>query len=359
MEKLLDLYSDYLLCSTSQTTSTGLSVLSEGNLSHDQVTRFLSNNIFESKSLWKEVKPLLREYEKSDGYLIFDDTIIEKQYMDENDLICWHWDHSKSRHIKGINLLSAYYVSSLSEDEDFHLPLSYELITKPIHYKDTKTGKDKCKSEISKNELMQKMLSQQIKNQVLFKYVLADSWFCSNDNMRFIAKRKKYFIFEVKNNRLITLSELSRNQGQWQNISQVELPENTPVKVWLKDLEFPVVLIKQVFINKDLSTGVRFLVSNDYTLSYGQFTTIYKKRWAVEEYHKSIKQNASIASSPARMVRTQANHIFAAMVACVKLEKIRVAKRMNHFAIKANLYIKAVKSALTELRDIKLKYNIA
>jgi hypothetical protein len=29
------------------------------------------------------------------------------------------------------------------------------------------------------------------------------------------------------------------------------MPENVPVKVWLKDLDFPVILVKQVFIKKD------------------------------------------------------------------------------------------------------------
>ncbi|MDR1492190.1 MAG: hypothetical protein LBT05_05680 [Planctomycetaceae bacterium] len=28
--------------------------------------------------------------------------------------------------------------------------------------------------------------------------------------------------------------------------------------------------------------------------------TLYKKRWSVEEYRKSLKQNASLAKSPAR-----------------------------------------------------------
>ena len=41
-KKLLELYSDYLLCSFGATTATGLSALLEGRLSHDRVTRFLS-----------------------------------------------------------------------------------------------------------------------------------------------------------------------------------------------------------------------------------------------------------------------------------------------------------------------------
>jgi hypothetical protein len=90
--------------------------------------------------------------------------------------------------------------------------------------------------------------------------------------MRFIGKKDKYFIFDIKKNRLVVTDESSRNKGQWQNISDLNIAENTPVKVRLKDLEFPVLLVKQVFKNKNGSIGRRFLDSNDYTLSDDRFT---------------------------------------------------------------------------------------
>ena len=93
---LLDLYTDYLICSTEQTTATQLSRMLDGHVSHDQVTRFLSSQSFTDKDLWKLVKPTLRTIEsEEDGVLIFDDTIIEKQWTDENETICYHFDHSK------------------------------------------------------------------------------------------------------------------------------------------------------------------------------------------------------------------------------------------------------------------------
>jgi hypothetical protein len=53
------------------------------------------------------LKPLVRELEdEGSGVLIIDDTIEEKPYTDESELICWHYDHSKGRNVKGINLLS-------------------------------------------------------------------------------------------------------------------------------------------------------------------------------------------------------------------------------------------------------------
>src|SRR5687768_1813837 len=96
-KELLDLYSDYLLSSFGATTATGLSKLLDGAVSHDQVTRFLSEKVKTSSDLWRVVKPLVREIESEEGVLIFDDSIEEKPYTDENDIICWHYDHTRSQ----------------------------------------------------------------------------------------------------------------------------------------------------------------------------------------------------------------------------------------------------------------------
>ena len=131
------------------------------------------------------------------------------------------------------------------------------------------------------------------------------------------------------------------------------------MKVWLKDLEIPLLLTKQVFKNKNQSTGVRFLVSNDFSLSDGDFTTLYKKRWSVEEYHKSLKQNAAIAMSPTRTVKTQSNHLFASILAYVKLEKLKFIQQLNHFAIKSKIYLAATKAAFKELFALRAISDIA
>jgi len=96
-KSLLDLYTDYLISSFGPTTATGLSQLLDGEVSHDQVTRFLSSPAKTSADLWRVVKPLVRQVESDDGVLIIDDSIEEKPYTDENELICWHWDYSNCR----------------------------------------------------------------------------------------------------------------------------------------------------------------------------------------------------------------------------------------------------------------------
>jgi len=354
MQDRLDLYTDYLLSSFGQTSATGLSRLVDGSITHDSISRLLSGNEFNSKTLWQNVKRTVRKYQTDDACLIFDDVIVEKPYTDENEMICWHYDHSKGKSVKGVNMLNAFYhTQDLEMSEPLRLPVGFELILKTIVFCEIKTKKVKRKSPVTKNELLRSMIAQAIHNQLKFKYVLADSWFGSAENMRFIQKKKKFFIFDMKTNRMAALSQKDRNAGHWTRIDELDIPDNTPVKVWLKDLEFPILLNKQVFTNKNQSTGVRFLVSNDFSLSDDDFTTLYKKRWSVEEYHKSLKQNAAIAKSPTRTLKTQSNHIFASIMAYVKLENLKFSSKLNHFAMKSKIYLAANKAAFKELAALK------
>jgi hypothetical protein len=95
---LLELYSDYLLSAFGHTTATGLSAMTNGAVSHDKITRFLSEKELDSRTLWRLVKPLVRDLEREEGVLIIDNTIEEKPYTDESELVCWHYEsHSKGR----------------------------------------------------------------------------------------------------------------------------------------------------------------------------------------------------------------------------------------------------------------------
>ena len=289
-------------------------------------------------------KKLVRTFEDDEACLIIDDTVVEKQSMDENEIISWHYDNKEGRTVKGINLLSAFY-SSEKFGQIMRVPIGYRIIEKTEEYKDEKSGEMKRRSPKTKNEMMQEMVWRHIQNQVKFRYFLADSWFSSAENMRFVDKRRKVFIFELKNNRLVTDSEEKRNKGLFERLDEGKVPEGRPVKVWIKDLRFPVLLFRQVFRNKEGTTGERFLVSNDLTLRDDQFRTLYKKRWGVEEYHKSLKQNASIGKSPAHTERTQSNHIFSAIYAYAKLEKLKLLTKANHFSLTTKIYMASMKAA--------------
>ena len=100
--KLLDVYTDYLVTSFSLATATGLSAAINNQYSHDQITRFLANQEYSQPQYWQAIKSLVRQIEQDDGIIVVDDTIEEKPCTDENDIVCWHDDHTKGQNVKGI-----------------------------------------------------------------------------------------------------------------------------------------------------------------------------------------------------------------------------------------------------------------
>jgi DDE superfamily endonuclease len=348
-KQLLETYTDYLMSSFSYTTATGLSMMVEGEISHDKITRFLSSEDFTSTDLWKMVKTTVREIESGEGVLIIDDTIEEKPSTDENEIVSWHYDHSRGSSVKGINIISTLYYN-----KGIRVPVAFELVRKTKAIFDKKTGKEKRVSEKTKNEQYRQMLKTCIKNNIKFKYVLNDVWYASSENMMFVKEaHEKDFIMPIKTNRKIALSKRDKLNGKYVTVSELELKEGVTYKIYLEGVEFPLLLIKQIFKNDDSSQGVLYLVSSDLTLTYDNIVTIYQRRWKVEEYHKSLKQHVCLCKSPTKRVRTQSNHIFAAIYAFVKLEYLSIKAKVNQTSLRSKIYISANRAAFDELENLK------
>ena len=214
--ELLDIYSDYLLSAFGRTTSTGLSELLDGQLSHDQIQRFLNGREFTSADLWGMVKGAVRQMESSGGSLIIDDSIAEKPYMGENSLVCWHYDHSSGSTVKGINFISAVYCSQRQT-----LPVGFRLVEKDEWY-EAEDGERKRRSRVSKNSHYQALLKQAVVNRIPFQYVLNDVWYASAENMRFVVETlHKDFVMPLKANRKVALSAEDKKRGRYVRVSRV------------------------------------------------------------------------------------------------------------------------------------------
>jgi hypothetical protein len=353
MENFADLYCDYLICSTTYTTATGMSCLL--NIKHDKVTQELSKTDYDSKFLWQRVKPYVEELTQSKDIitLSFDDSIEEKRYTDESELNCWHFDHSLGRSVKGVNFLTA-----LLEVGGMRLPVGVEFIKKDLWVTDPKTGKSKRKSSSTKNELFRKML-RECNKKMHFDYVLADSWYSSVENMICCKEeQKRNFIMALKSNRIVALSEKDKENKRYISIETLQ-PGQQTVEIWLEELDFPLLLTKQVFKNENDTVGELYLACSDLNLLYEQITTIYKKRWGVEEYHKSIKSNTGFAKSPTKTIKTQTNHYVLSILAYVKLEWLKQRTQKNHFAMKAQIYLAAQKAAHAELAVLSKPRRVA
>lgn len=346
---MLDIYTDFLLSSFGQASSTKFSQMTEGKIGHDKITRFLNTENFTPKDLWNYSRSFVHEIESSDGVLIVDDSIEEKPYSDENELISWHYDHSKQTNVKGINFVSVLYYSN-----EVSIPVSYELVKKTEIIIDEKTGNTKRKSNRTKNEIFLDLIKACVRNHITFSYILSDVWYASVENMKYIKEKlKKDFIMPLKSNRYIALSFAEKKKGHWVKLDSIDLKEDEEKIVFLEGVEFPIRLTKQIFKNENGNSGVLYLVSSDSKISNEKMNMIYHKRWKIEEFHKSLKQNAALSMSPTKIPKTQANHFFNSLCAFIKLEKIKSKNNLNHFAIKTLIYMKALRISLSELRALK------
>ncbi len=274
----LDLYTDYLISSTGQTSATGLSRLFDGQLSHDQVTRWLSSVYLDSRQVWGHAKPLIRQTERAleaDDFavLIVDDSILEKAHTDPNALLCTHYDHSLGRYVKGLNFVSLLYVAGA-----LSVPIAVELVEKTQAVTDPKTQKVSQKSPLTKNEMLRAML-RVAQQQVAYRYLLADSWYASAENMCLVRALGHYFVFALESSRTVALSEADRAQGRFQAVQTLVFPDTQPLRVYLRSVQEAVLVTRQVFANQDGSQGILYLVSSDTDLDQAQLTTIYQRRW--------------------------------------------------------------------------------
>jgi hypothetical protein len=241
-----------------------------------------------------------------------------------------------------------------------HRKVAFDLVTKTEAYVDPKTGKTKRRSQLTKNARYRQMLQICGHNQIQFRYVLNDSWYASAENMNFIKlNMKKDFVMPLKANRKLAMRETNKQAARYIAVSTLSLPEGETLEVWLEDVDFLLRLAKQVFTNEDGTRGTLYLVTADLTLTYEQMTALYQKRFGVEGYHKSLKQNAWLEKSPTRTETTQQNHLVASLCAYIKLEGLKLKQGDNQFALKSKIYLSALKSAYAELVKLKPQPLIA
>ncbi|GIV63370.1 MAG: hypothetical protein KatS3mg045_0709 [Bellilinea sp.] len=112
----------------------------------------------------------------------------------------------------------------------------------------------------------------------------------------------------LKGNRKVALSVDAKQQVRYRRVDTLELEAMQSVTVYLEGVAFSLLFIQQVFTTEDGSTGIQYLVTSDTTLDGNGIAASYQKRWNVEPYYKSLKQNASLEKSPTQTVTTQTNH---------------------------------------------------
>ena len=187
--------------------------------------------------------------------------------------MCWHWDHSINKALKGVNQLSLIYYS-----KDITIPVGLEFIKKTEMRFDKKSNKNKRYSKKDKNEYFREMLLVARNNQIKYKYTMTDSWYFNAENINFIKlELKKDVIMAYKGTTHLFLSKEDRVKGI--NLDVESLKDKECVLVYIKGVEFPLKFSKHILKDQDNKVIALYLVTTDLTLDSEKILQLYKKRW--------------------------------------------------------------------------------
>ena len=141
---------------------------------------------------------------------------------------------------------------------------------RPRQYIDPKTQKEKRRSPVSKNDVgVEELLKQAVRNRIPFSLCALRCVGRLGGNMVFIKQQlHRDFICPLKTTRKVALSKADKQQGRYVRVDTLELEAQATREIYLEGVDFPLVLVKQVFTNEDGSVGLRSLVSSDTPLSF-------------------------------------------------------------------------------------------
>jgi len=351
LKEKIEIYTNFQIASFGKVEMTKLAkVLNKKGFSHDIFTKLLRTDINIEQELKLKVKPLLAK--SRDGILVIDDFLIKKPHTKESELNSYYYDNSEKRVVKGMNIINFLYVDKNSDN--MQIPVAFKPMEKDeieeINFKEVR------KSSLTKNEVTRDIVGKLIIDQKLkVSHIVGDSWFASNDNMEYFGDiLGQNFLFAIKSNRNVAFKKDDKINGKFLKIKDLNIKTGDSHQVFLKGYNNPLRLIGLYVKNgTNFDSAKGYLITNDMESSVETLIEIYQKRWKVEEFHKSLKQNLNIEQSPTKTITTQLNHIFFTLLAFIELEKVRVGLNQNHFSIIRDLYINATKQAFSEISSLK------
>jgi hypothetical protein len=297
----LELYTQFLLSSQKQFSGLELSRVAPTVMAHDAVSRWLKRAVLTPKLLWKESQPLV---DRSVGYLVIDDTVLDKPYARKMALVKKQYSGKHHGIVSGIDLVNLVWTNG-----ERIVPVDYRV------YDPSRDGK-------TKNDHACEMLGIAKKRLFEPEYVLMDAWFTSIGNLKKIDRQHWKWMGEIKSNRMASLTK-----GAYVHVSDLDWTATPVQKVWLKAYGF-VLVGKMVAPNGDIA----YIATNDLSLDDPEtLKTSYGFRWTIETFHRGIKQCTGIEKCYSILERSQRNHILAAFLAFLKLEWERIEKAISWY----------------------------
>lgn len=284
--------------------------------SHDTINRYLKGEKITPRLLWEKVESQIEPSER--GYVIFDDTVLDKNHAQQIETVRRQWSGNAHAVIRGIGVVNCIYVNP--ETDQFWI-IDYRI------YDPEGDGKSKI------DHLRDMLTNVHHQKQVPFYAVLMDTWYASRQVMRHIERLEKVYYCPIKKNRLVDESEGAEPHRHVENLLWSLSEQTHGKRVHLKN--FPKghrVKLFRLVVSTDRTD---YIVTNEVDQDSTNATReVCAVRWKIEQFHREAKQVTGIERCQCRKARIQRNHIGCAMLVWVRLKEIAQQTKQSIYQVK-------------------------
>lgn len=315
-----DLYCSFLQVTCQRYSALTLSDVSPTKLSHDAISRWLTETKCQPKDIWEAAKSDVLSDGKN-GILIADETVIDKSRSDKIELTSWLYSGTEHEIVKGIGLLNFLWNSNRGEV----MPMDYRIYQPP---QDGKT----------KNDHFREMLSLAKQRGVKPLAVVADSWYSSLDNLKCIRDYGWTWVMGLRKNRVV-------NKGI--SLEGLDIPSDG-LKVHLRGYGW---IMVYRFVAKNGRTD--FIGTNMENPTKENVEGLVSRRWNIEVFHRELKQTCGLENCQSRTGRAQRNHIGFSILTWIRKVRIRSTNNFSFYQQKWNI----VRDAVAQNLKMQLIYS--
>ncbi len=309
-------YCQYLVSSQINYTLTNFADHSL-KFSHDQLNRYLHDDKLTPRLVWEQTRGHI--ITSPNGYLIFDDTVADKNYSRSIELVRRQWSGNAHSVIRGIGIVTLIYVNP---ELDRFWFIDYRLFAPA---EDGKTKLDHA-TEMFDSAIHDKRLE--------FRCVLMDTWYASRQFMLHIERNDKIYYGPVQDNRQVdegdgTTVTYQRVDALAWNEAEKARGKNVHVK------DFPKGHRLQLFRLVVSTDRTDYVVTNDVTQhSTADTQQVCAIRWKIEQLHREVKQVTGLERCQCRTARIQRNHIACAMLVWCRFKELAYQSGRTVYQIK-------------------------
>jgi putative transposase len=285
---------------------------------HDAFTRLLHRLEPDAATLWDEARS---QVSLSQGILVIDDSTLDKPYAKKIELVTRHWSGKHHAVVSGINLITLLWT-----DGDRHVPVDYRIF-------------DKKKDALTKNDHFSAMLKEAKARGFQPACVVFDSWYSGLENLKLIRSFDWVWLTRLKSNR-----KVNPDREGLRAVSEVEVGAAGRV-VWLEGFGL-IRIFKTVATDGDVELWATNKVEmNDLErIKWAGFS------WAIENYHRGLKQFCLIERAQVRSRRAWRNHIGLCLRAFLRLESHCHHRGISWYEAKTSIIREAVRAYVTNPR---------